>query len=158
MMSPSLVVDDEGLVLAAGAAGGTRLRPALVQVLCGILDEGLDPQAAVDRPRLHSAGEIVRLEPGFDDDTLLALADAGYDVRRFDRSTTTSAGSACLPEPEPRPIHDGAERRWPFPCRPVRSAGASRRNCSAGSRGSTRPSRWLRASDRPSPQPGIGPT
>ncbi|HVD66951.1 MAG TPA: gamma-glutamyltransferase [Gaiellaceae bacterium] len=84
MMSPSLVVDDEGLVIAAGAAGGTRLRPALVQVLSGILDEELQPQAAVDRPRLHSAGEIVRLEPGFDDDTLLALAGAGYDVRRFD--------------------------------------------------------------------------
>jgi gamma-glutamyltranspeptidase / glutathione hydrolase len=83
MMSPTLVIADDGLAIAAGAAGGTRLRPALVQVLSGILDEGLEPQAAVDRPRLHSAGEIVRLEPGFGDEVVAALEDAGYDVRRF---------------------------------------------------------------------------
>jgi gamma-glutamyltranspeptidase/glutathione hydrolase len=83
MMSPTLVLDDEGLAIAAGSAGGTRLRPALVQVLSGILDEGLDPQEAVDRPRLHSAGEIVRIEPGFADEALTALQEAGYDVRRF---------------------------------------------------------------------------
>jgi gamma-glutamyltranspeptidase / glutathione hydrolase len=83
MMSPTLVVDSNGLAIAAGAAGGTRLRPALVQVLSGILDEGLEPQPAIDRPRLHSAGEIVRIEPGFDEEVLVALEDAGYDVRRF---------------------------------------------------------------------------
>ena len=83
MMSPTLVLDNEGLAIAAGSAGGTRLRPALVQVLSGILDEGLDPQEAVDRPRLHSAGEIVRIEPGFADEALTALEEAGYDVRRF---------------------------------------------------------------------------
>jgi gamma-glutamyltranspeptidase/glutathione hydrolase len=83
MMSPTLVLDDEGLAIAAGSAGGTRLRPALVQVLSGILDEGLDPQEAVDRPRLHSAGEIVRIEPGFADEALTALEEAGYDVRLF---------------------------------------------------------------------------
>ncbi|HEY7004267.1 MAG TPA: gamma-glutamyltransferase [Gaiellaceae bacterium] len=83
MMSPTLVVDDLGLAIAAGAAGGTRLRPALVQVLSGILDEGLEPQAAVDRPRLHSAGEIVRIEPGFEHEVPAALEHAGYDVRRF---------------------------------------------------------------------------
>jgi len=84
MMSPTLVLDGDGLAIAAGSAGGTRLRPALVQVLSGILDEGLAPQEAVDRPRLHSAGEIVRIEPGFEEEALAALEEAGYDVRRFD--------------------------------------------------------------------------
>jgi gamma-glutamyltranspeptidase / glutathione hydrolase len=84
MMSPTLVLDDDGLVLGAGAAGGTRLRPALAQVLSGILDEGLALQGAVDRPRLHSAGEIVRVEPGFEEEALRALEEAGYDVRRFE--------------------------------------------------------------------------
>src|SRR3954463_11297805 len=83
MMSPTLVLDDHGLAVAAGSAGGTRLRPALVQVLSGILDEGLAPQEAVDRPRLHSAAEIVRIEPGFAEAALAALEEAGYDVRRF---------------------------------------------------------------------------
>jgi gamma-glutamyltranspeptidase / glutathione hydrolase len=83
MMAPMVALDDEGLVLAAGAAGGTRLKPALVQVLSGVLDEGLDPQAAVDRPRLHSTGEIVHMEPGFEESAIAALVDAGYHVRRW---------------------------------------------------------------------------
>jgi gamma-glutamyltranspeptidase/glutathione hydrolase len=83
MMSPTLVIANDGLEIAAGAAGGTRLRPALVQVLSGILDEGLEPQAAVDRPRLHSAGEIVRIEPGFEEEVFAALEAADYDVKRF---------------------------------------------------------------------------
>jgi gamma-glutamyltranspeptidase / glutathione hydrolase len=40
-------------------------------------------QDAVDRPRLHSAGEIVRIEPGFEKEALTALEEEGYDVRRF---------------------------------------------------------------------------
>jgi gamma-glutamyltranspeptidase / glutathione hydrolase len=83
MMAPTVAVDDAGLVVAAGAAGGTRLKPALVQVLSGVLDEGLDPQKAVDRPRLHSTGEVVHMEPGFDEGAYEALVDAGYDVRRW---------------------------------------------------------------------------
>jgi gamma-glutamyltranspeptidase/glutathione hydrolase len=84
MMSPTVALDGDGLVLAGGAAGGTRLRPALAQVLSGILDEGLAPQAAVDRPRLHSTGEIVHLEPGFEESAVEALAGDGYDVRLWD--------------------------------------------------------------------------
>jgi len=83
MMAPTVAVDDEGLSLAAGAAGGTRLKPALVQVMSGILDEGLEPQTAVDRARLHSTGSVVHLEPGFDEEAVAALGDAGYDVRRW---------------------------------------------------------------------------
>ena len=81
MMSPTAVLDDDGLVLVAGAAGGTRLRPALAQVLSGILDEGMGTQEAVDRPRLHSTGAIVHLEPGFEPSAVDALLEQGYDVR-----------------------------------------------------------------------------
>ena len=83
MMAPLVAVDDDGLVLAAGAAGGTRLKPALVQVLSGVLDEGLEPQAAVERPRLHSTGSVVHMEPGFEESAYEALAAAGFDVRRW---------------------------------------------------------------------------
>ncbi len=105
MMAPTIGLDDGGLALLAGAAGGTRLRPALAQVLSGILDEGLAPQVAVDRPRLHSTGEIVHLEPGFDETAVDALRDAGYDVRLWDElhhyfggvSVLARAGGAADP-------------------------------------------------------------
>jgi len=82
MMAPTVIVQDDGPLLAAGAAGGTRLRPALVQALAGILDEGLDIQDAVDRGRLHSTGQLVHAEPGFDEEALVAL-EAEYEVRRW---------------------------------------------------------------------------
>jgi gamma-glutamyltranspeptidase/glutathione hydrolase len=84
MMSPTLLLDADGPLLAAGAAGGTRLRPALIQVLSSVVEDGFSLQDAVDRPRLHSTGEVVHVEPGFEEDELAALEAAAYDVRRWD--------------------------------------------------------------------------
>jgi gamma-glutamyltranspeptidase/glutathione hydrolase len=83
MVAPTLALDDDGLVLAAGSAGGTRLRTAIVTVLAGILDEGLDPAAAVERPRVHGAGAVVNAEPGVDEEGLAALEARGWTVRRW---------------------------------------------------------------------------
>jgi len=83
MMAPSLALDADGVALAAGAAGGTRLRSALLQAVAGVLDEGLDPQAAVDRPRLHPVAAVVHLEPGFGVETVAALESAGFEVREW---------------------------------------------------------------------------
>ena len=83
MMAPVLAFYGGELVLAAGAAGGTRLRTALLEVLAGILDEELEPQVAVDRPRVHPAGTLVHLEPGFEPATLAALESAGFEVRTW---------------------------------------------------------------------------
>jgi gamma-glutamyltranspeptidase/glutathione hydrolase len=83
MMSPTLVLDGDGLELAIGAAGGTRLRTALLTVLAGIVDDALGPQAAVERPRIHPAGDVVNAEPGADEDALAALEASGRTVRRW---------------------------------------------------------------------------
>jgi gamma-glutamyltranspeptidase/glutathione hydrolase len=83
MMAPSLALDADGVALAVGAAGGTRLRSALLQVVAGILDEGLEPQAAVDRPRLHPVSSLVHIEPGFGAETITALESAGFAVREW---------------------------------------------------------------------------
>jgi gamma-glutamyltranspeptidase/glutathione hydrolase len=83
MMAPTLVVDGDGLELALGAAGGSRLRTALVTVAAGLLDEGLEPQAAVDRPRVHPADDVVNAEPDVDEEGLAALERRGRRVRRW---------------------------------------------------------------------------
>jgi gamma-glutamyltranspeptidase / glutathione hydrolase len=81
MMAPVIALDDGNVQLAAGAAGGTRLRSALLQVVAGVVDEGLEPQAAVDRPRIHPVGQTIQLEPGFSPETLLALEAVGLEAR-----------------------------------------------------------------------------
>jgi gamma-glutamyltranspeptidase/glutathione hydrolase len=81
MMAPSVVLRDGALELAIGAAGGTRLRAALIQVAAGVLDERLEPGEAVARPRLHAAGRRVQAEPGFSEAAVDALEQAGFEVR-----------------------------------------------------------------------------
>ena len=75
-MAPTLVVDDDGLALAAGAAGGTRLRTALLGVDRGVLDEGLSADSAVRRARFHPAPDVVNAEPGVDESALTELESA----------------------------------------------------------------------------------
>ena len=108
MMAPSLALDGDGLALAIGSAGGTRLRTALVGVAAGILDEGLEPvdggRAAALPPRrrrrqrrarrrrarrsaeLEAAGLHVRRWPAqhhyFGGVSLIARAGAAGDPRR----------------------------------------------------------------------------
>jgi gamma-glutamyltranspeptidase/glutathione hydrolase len=83
MMAPSLAVAGDGLALAIGSAGGTRLRTALVGVAAAILDEGLEPVEAVGRPRFHRARDVVNAEPGVDEQALDELEAAGLHVRRW---------------------------------------------------------------------------
>jgi gamma-glutamyltranspeptidase/glutathione hydrolase len=83
MMAPSIALDGDGPALAIGAAGGTRLRAALVGVASAVLDEGLSPQEAVDRPRVHRAGTTVNAEPGADPAALAELERRGLTVRRW---------------------------------------------------------------------------
>ena len=83
MMSPLVALDGHGPALAAGAAGGTRLRSALVQVVAGILDEGLAADEAVSRPRLHPVDGLVNLEPGLGEEVVQALEQQGVEVREW---------------------------------------------------------------------------
>jgi gamma-glutamyltranspeptidase/glutathione hydrolase len=83
MMAPTLAFDGGGLLLAIGAAGGTRLRTALLTVAARILDEGIEPQEAVDGPRAHPAGEVVDAEPGADEEALARLEASGRTIRRW---------------------------------------------------------------------------
>jgi gamma-glutamyltranspeptidase/glutathione hydrolase len=83
MMAPTLVFDGGALELGIGAAGGTRLRTALVGVLAAVLHEGVAPQAAIDRPRFHPAGHVLNAEPGVDETWLARLEARGREVRRF---------------------------------------------------------------------------
>jgi len=83
MTAPSVAVDDCGLALAIGAAGGTRLRTALVQVASGILNERLAPGEAIGRPRFHPAGSVLNAEPGVNEEALSELEASGWQVRRW---------------------------------------------------------------------------
>lgn len=95
-MAPSLAFDSQGLALAVGAAGATRLRTALATVLAGVLDEGLDPESAVSRPRVHPTPDVVDAEPGVDEGALTELEANGRSVRRWERFHHYFGGVSCV--------------------------------------------------------------
>jgi gamma-glutamyltranspeptidase / glutathione hydrolase len=47
--------------------GGFLQAQAHVQLVSALVDDGLDPQAALDRPRFRVEGDRVALEPGLAD-------------------------------------------------------------------------------------------
>ncbi|ONG55524.1 gamma-glutamyltransferase [Pseudoroseomonas deserti] len=62
-MAPSLVFDSDGkLVAAVGSPGGARIIGFVAQTLAGLLDWGLDPQAAVSLSRVGTLGGAAELE------------------------------------------------------------------------------------------------
>ena len=94
-MAPTLVFDGDGLELAIGAAGGTRLRTALVGVLGAMLHEGSTPQDG-DRPAALPSGRR-RRERRARRRRGVARGARGATAGRCaagPRGTTTSAASA----------------------------------------------------------------
>jgi gamma-glutamyltranspeptidase/glutathione hydrolase len=68
-----------------GVMGGFMQPQGHVQVLVGLLDDGVEPQAAVDRPRfcidpVDGVGHLA-VEDGIPDATVTALRERGHDVR-----------------------------------------------------------------------------
>ncbi|MET0418152.1 MAG: gamma-glutamyltransferase [Actinoplanes sp.] len=83
-MCPLVVVGpDGGLTVAAGSAGASRIRTALIDTLLGVLVDGLDLEAAIARPRYHVVDDTVHAEPGCDRDELAALAGVGWRINQW---------------------------------------------------------------------------
>jgi gamma-glutamyltranspeptidase/glutathione hydrolase len=80
MMAPSVVTRAGEVELVLGSAGSNRIRSALLQTIVGVVDRGLDAQAAVCAPRVHYEDGVVYAEPGVD---VQALAAPGRRVVAF---------------------------------------------------------------------------
>jgi gamma-glutamyltranspeptidase/glutathione hydrolase len=69
-----------------GVMGGFMQPQGHMQVVVGLVDDGLDPQAALDRPRFcisdGSAGGQVALEEGVPEETVAALQRMGHPIQR----------------------------------------------------------------------------
>ena len=94
-MAPALAFDADGLELAIGSAGATRLRTALSTVLGGILDEGLDAEEAVARPRLHPTPSSSTPSRAWTRRARGARGQ-GRTVRRWDRIHHYFGGVSCV--------------------------------------------------------------
>jgi len=78
MMAPTLVLADDEPRLVVGSAGSVRLAGAILQVVAGVVRQGLGVEDAIARPRLHVDGETVHVEGGWPDGVAAALEDDGF--------------------------------------------------------------------------------
>ncbi len=80
-MSPTLVTKNGRLFLVLGSPGGPRIITAVAEVICNVVDFGMDIQAAVDAPRFHHQWQPDKIfaEPfAFSADTADKLSAMGY--------------------------------------------------------------------------------
>ncbi len=61
---PGMLLRDGGLLGPFGNMGGFIQAQAHLQLVSALVDGGLDPQEALDRPRFRVDGDVVRLEEG----------------------------------------------------------------------------------------------
>jgi gamma-glutamyltranspeptidase/glutathione hydrolase len=61
---PGMLLKDGGLAGPFGVMGGFIQAQAHMQFVSALVDDGLDPQAALDQPRFRVDGDVVRLEEG----------------------------------------------------------------------------------------------
>ena len=95
-MAPTLAFDDEGSCSRLAPPALPAFAQALATVLAAILDEGLEAEAAVARPRVHPTPDVVDAEPGVDEDALVELEAAGRAVRRWERFHHYFGGVSCV--------------------------------------------------------------
>jgi gamma-glutamyltranspeptidase/glutathione hydrolase len=92
---PGMLLRDGELLGPFGVMGGFIQAQAHTQFVSAIVDDGLDPQAALDRPRFRVDGDVIRLEEGLwerDAD----LEPLGYRTVRETDSYGFGGGQAIL--------------------------------------------------------------
>ncbi len=100
-----------------GVMGGFMQPQGHVQVVSALIDDHLDPQAALDRPRYciedGTAGGTVALEEGITENTLLHLAEMGHPVRpvRGMEQALFGRGQVILRQPETGILAGGSDPR-----------------------------------------------
>ena len=108
---------EETLYASYGVMGGFMQPQGHVQVLSALVDDGLDPQAALDKPRfcigVEEAGSRVALEEGIPLETISGLEKMGhpvYSVSGYERALF-GRGQVILRDPATGVLTAGSDPR-----------------------------------------------
>jgi gamma-glutamyltranspeptidase / glutathione hydrolase len=98
-MTPTIVLKDGKLFLVLGSPGGPTIITTVANVLMGVIDYGMDIQAAVNAPRFHNQWlpDSIIVEDRFSPDTIHLLESKGQKI-----VTRRSWGDAECIEVDPR--------------------------------------------------------
>lgn len=109
---PALLFRGEQLVLSFGVMGGFMQPQGHVQVLCNLLDFGMDVQQALDAPRFRVLeGSAVAFEAGLSHMARLGLEKRGHAVKTNAHPGTMGGGQIIRIDPETGVLHGGSDPR-----------------------------------------------
>ena len=83
-MAPTIVLKGGKLFLVLGSPGGPRIISTVANILMGVVDFGLDIQAAVNAPRFHHQWEPDEIDVeriGLSPDTIKLLEERGHKIK-----------------------------------------------------------------------------
>jgi gamma-glutamyltranspeptidase/glutathione hydrolase len=107
-----MVFRDGQLCMIGNTPGADFQVQTNLQVITGVLDHGLDPQAAVDAPRWGDTPQGLGVEREMPEETHQELAHRGHDVKLVDRATAgMGRAQAIVIDPESGAFIAGSDSR-----------------------------------------------
>jgi gamma-glutamyltranspeptidase / glutathione hydrolase len=103
-LMPGMLLRDGRAEVALGAMGGDGQPQTMVQLVTGLLDDGLDPQALVDRPRWvvttdgpgQPLGRVSLESDGWDADAVDALGALGHEASLIEPRTPATGWAQVI--------------------------------------------------------------
>lgn len=83
MMTPMIVLQGDRPRMVTGSGGSVRIRSAIMQVLCNLLDFRMTLDNAVNVARVHIENNVLQCEAGYDATAVDTIERAGYLVNRW---------------------------------------------------------------------------
>ncbi len=111
MMAPTLLLEGGEVVAGLGSAGSNRIRSAVLQTTVNLIAGRMDPQAAVDAPRIHLEAGVLQAEPGIDAAALDSLESAGEVVRWSERNLFFGGVQVVARDPATGSLAGGGDPR-----------------------------------------------
>ena len=109
---PGFITKDNQAVGPFGVMGGYMQPQGHVQVVTAMLEDQLNPQAALDMPRWKwTKGKTIEVEADFPNHLALALARRGHEIVKVADSISFGRGQIILRDPKSGVLQGGTEPR-----------------------------------------------
>jgi gamma-glutamyltranspeptidase/glutathione hydrolase len=109
---PGFITKDNQAVGPFGVMGGYMQPQGHVQVVTAMLEDHLNPQAALDMPRWKwTKGKTIEVEADFPNHLALALARRGHQIVKVADSISFGRGQIILRDPKSGVLQGGTEPR-----------------------------------------------
>ncbi len=108
---PGMLSRDGNVIMPYGVMGGDYQPYGHTRLLTNIIDYAMDPQSALDMPRVFGMGNVVEIERSLPDETVQGLIQRGHTIDYVDQASPHGGGQAILIDHERGILSGGSDPR-----------------------------------------------